>query len=98
MILPQLHRAERETLMLTSLSHWQNYYAIVGSAAAALTGLMFVMITLIAGTRLQRSGASVNAFGTPTLLHFCAALFVAATINMPWPRLWPLSLLFGCAG
>ena len=31
------------------LPTWQNFYVIIGSAAAALTGLTFVVITLIAG-------------------------------------------------
>jgi len=33
------------------LPTWQNFYVIIGSAAATLTGLMFVAITLIARMR-----------------------------------------------
>src|SRR5205085_9149990 len=62
------------------LTTWQNFYVIIGSSAAALTGLMFVVITLIAGTRQQRSSESVGAFGTPTVVHFGAALLVAAIL------------------
>ena len=29
----------------------------------------------------------VNAFGTPTVVHFCAALFVAAILSAPWHSL-----------
>ena len=32
---------------LSPLATWQNFYVIIGSAAATLTGLMFVVITLI---------------------------------------------------
>ena len=39
---------------LSPLAPWQNFYVIIGSAAAALTGLMFVVITLIMGTRARR--------------------------------------------
>lgn len=58
---------------MASLASWQNFYVIVGSAAAALTGLMFVVITLIAGTRGNHKEGAMNAFNTPTLIHFCAA-------------------------
>ena len=34
---------------LPFLSNWQNFYMIMGTAAATLTGLMFVVTTLIAG-------------------------------------------------
>ena len=33
---------------LLPLVTWQNFYVIVGTAAATLTGLLFVVITLIA--------------------------------------------------
>src|SRR6266478_2786568 len=68
---------------MSLLPAWQNFYVIIGSAAAALTGLMFVVIALIAGTGQRRSSASVGAFGTPTVVHFCLALLVAAAIVLP---------------
>jgi hypothetical protein len=77
---------------------WQNFYIIIGSSAAALTGLMFVVITLIASTRAQRSSVSVAAFGTPTVVHFCVALLVAAILSAPWQALWNPGLLLGLAG
>ena len=33
---------------MTTIDGWENFYVIVGSSAAALTGLMFVVITLTA--------------------------------------------------
>ena len=38
---------------LPFLSNWQNFYMIIGTAAATLTGLMFVATTLIAGVESQ---------------------------------------------
>ena len=49
------------------LKHWESFYVIVGSSAAALTGLMFVVVTLLADSRRQRSGGALDAFATPTL-------------------------------
>ncbi len=83
---------------LSPLLAWANFYVIIGSAAAALTGLMFVVITLMASIRARRSNASVAAFGTPTVVHFCATLFIAATLTAPWQVLWNVSLLLGISG
>ena len=81
------------------LTTWQNFYVIIGSAAGALTGLMFVVITLITGTRsLSRSGDPIRTFNTPNVVHFCAALLIAATLCAPWQVLWNVSLLLGLCG
>ena len=80
------------------LSAWQNFYVIVGSASAALTGLMFVVVTLIASRGRQRSGESIGAFGTPTVVHLCAALLIATILSAPWPALWNAGLLLGICG
>src|SRR5258708_35877677 len=83
---------------VSPLTTWGNFYVIIGSSAAALTGLMFVVITLIAGARVQRSSGSLAAFGTPTVVHFCAALLVAAILSAPCDVLLNAGLLFaGCA-
>lgn len=83
---------------IPQLAAWQNFYVIVGSAAAALTGLMFVVITLIAGSEMRKSSGSIAAFGTPTIVHFCASLLIAALLSAPWPTLWYPGLLLGLCG
>src|SRR6266568_5679662 len=83
---------------VSPLTTWQNFYVIIGSAAAALTGLMFVVITLIAGTRMRRSGEAVAAFSSPTVVHFCIALLVAAILSALWEVLWNASLLLSLTG
>ena len=60
---------------VSPLAAWESFYVIVGSSAAALTGLQFVVMTLIAQIRPGSSrGESISAFGTPTVVHFGAAL------------------------
>lgn len=68
-----------------TLATWQNFYVIVGSAAGALTGLQFVVITLITQAKAGGSERDVRAFGTPTVIHFCTALLVSAVMAAPWP-------------
>lgn len=85
---------------LPYLTNWQNFYIIIGSAAATLTGLMFVVITLMAGieTRLSTANAGVSAFNTPTVVHFCAVLLMAGILSAPWQAFSQVSLLLGLMG
>jgi len=67
------------------LAGWDNFYVIVGSSAAALTGLQFVVITLIGTDQaLKSTGVEVSVFGTPTVMHFCSVLVVACVLSAPW--------------
>ena len=84
--------------VLSPLATWQTFYVLIGSAAATLTGLMFVVIALVAGTRLRRSGDPIAAFNTPNVVHFCLALLVAAILCAPWQILWTAGLLLGLCG
>lgn len=77
---------------------WQNFYVIIGTAAATLTGLMFVAVTLAVG-RLNRMPDEANAaFATPTVVHVGAALLIAAILSAPWQALWSITLLLGLVG
>lgn len=80
------------------LAGWANFYVIVGSSAGALTGLQFVVMTLIADARhVPGSMHEIRAFGTPTVVHFCTALLISAVMNMPWRALPNLGFcLAGC--
>jgi hypothetical protein len=80
------------------LATWENFYVIIGSSAGALTGLMFVVITLITGSERRRESGTIGAFGTPTVVHFCLALLVAALLTAPWQVLWNVALLLGLVG
>ncbi len=86
--------------VLSPLATWQNFYTIIGSAAATLTGLMFVVVTLIAQVRVRVSSPSeaFATFNTPNVFHFGAALLVAAILSAPWPALWNAGLLLGLSG
>jgi len=76
-----------EQIPLSLLSGWQNFYVIVGSSAGALTGLQFVVMSLITNIAAPGSMQEVRAFGTPNVVHFCMALLLSATMSAPWPSL-----------
>jgi hypothetical protein len=82
------------------LSDWQNYYMLMGTAAATMTGLMFVVITLIAGidAHLSTLNAAVSAYNTPTVVHFGTVLPLAGLVSAPWQTFSSLSLLLGLLG
>ena len=85
---------------LPLLSDWQNFYMIMGTAAATLTGLMFVVTTLIAGidAHLSTLNAAVSAFNTPTVVHFGTVLLLAGILSAPWQTFSSLSVLLGLLG
>src|ERR1700722_2171089 len=81
------------------LVSWSNFYIMVGSSAAALTGLMFVVITLVTDAeRTRRSRDGISTFSTPTVMHFCAALFVSAVLSAPWHLLIHPAILLALGG
>jgi len=80
------------------LTNWQNFYVIVGSSAGALTGLQFVVLTLIAQARVTSSMREIAAFGTPTVVHFCTALLVSALMTVPWQSLTQLGVCLAVGG
>jgi hypothetical protein len=79
-------------------SAWESFYVIVGSSAAALTGLQFVVIALAADTRARSSPETIDAFGTPTVVHFCAALLISALLSAPWHTVASAGVILGIAG
>lgn len=71
----------------TLLAAWGSFYVIAGSVAGALTGLQFVVLALVAESRRRATPPEIAAFGTPTVLHFCAALLLSALLSAPWASL-----------
>lgn len=83
---------------MTALAGWQNFYVIVGSSAGALIGLQFVVMTLIASRDVPTNQAAGEAFGTPTVVHFGAALFLSAAAAAPWQGPEGPTFLWGVLG
>lgn len=81
------------------LAEWESFYVIIGTSAAALTGLMFVVIAVVAdaGPRATNQ-VGIATYVTPTIVHFCAALLISAIVSAPWPRHFELQIALGvCA-
>ena len=85
----------------TPLTQWDNFYVIVGSSAAALTGLQFVVMALAAdapGAMTGTSAATVDAFGTPNIVHFSMVLLISAILSAPWPALLAVAVSLAVCG
>ena len=84
---------------VAALAEWRTFFGIVGSSAGALTGLQFVVLTLIADAGpIRANGESLAAFGSPNVMHFCAALLVAAMFSAPWHALPPAGVAVAIVG
>lgn len=85
---------------LSILSHWQNFYMIMGTAAATLTGLMFVATTLLAGlnTHTETANAGISAYNTPTVVQFCVVLLLAGMLSAPWQTFSTIDILLSLVG
>ena len=81
-----------------ALAGWESYYVIVGSSAAALTGLQFVVMALVADVWARASADQIDAFGTPSIVHFCVALLTSATLSAPWRSLGSAAVALGIVG
>ena len=74
----------------STLAGWADFYLITGSAAAALTGLQFVVQTLLASEPVRPIGrkdpeGGMAAFSSPTIVHLSLALVLSSLLSVPWP-------------
>jgi hypothetical protein len=81
------------------LSGWENFYLIVGPSAAALIGLQFIVMTLIADSKPELIAMdSISAFGTPTVFHLGGVVVISVIVSAPWPSLYPASVALAICG
>jgi hypothetical protein len=73
-----------------SLGHWPNFYITVGGAAAALTGLIFVAVSLHASTVLGNTLHRDRAWSSVALLM--SVVFVSMALLAPDQPTWLIGL------
>src|SRR4030095_1001663 len=82
----------------SQLAAWETFFFLIGSSAAALTGLQFVVIALIAERGRRATPGEIEAFATPTIVHFVGVLLVSAILSAPWHGLLPVAVILGACG
>jgi len=86
------------TLPESLFAPWETFYVIVGSSGGALTGLLFVVVALVADRNTPSTERGLSAFTTPSIFHFVFVMAIAALVTMPRRGLASLSVLLGlCA-
>jgi F0F1-type ATP synthase assembly protein I len=82
---------------MSPFSEWESFYVIIGSSAAGLTGLQFVVIALMADRQTPSTTREIDAFASPTIVHFGVVLLLSGILTAPWHGLtFPALLLGGC--
>ena len=84
--------------MLPELVEWESFYVIVGSAAGALIGLQFVVLTLLAEKPQLSTAEGGAAYLTPTIVHFGAVLLLSALLRVPWHAIEAFAVAWGIVG
>jgi len=80
---------------------WHDFDLLIGTAAATLVGLMFVAASIGASVFTEKSRAAMQAFISPTVVHFTTVLVIAVLAVVPtheWVTLAGLLALVGLAG
>ena len=83
---------------MSELAKWNSFYEVVGTAAATLIGLQFIMMSLVAQRPTLRAPDANAAFGTPTIVHFTIALMLAGLMSAPWPSIPLAATVWEIAG
>jgi len=95
---PNKNRIRTVPEIEAALSGWESFYVIVGTSAAALTGLTFVVIAMIAEAGPRSAGPQgIATFITPTIFHFCVVLLISGLLSAPWHAPGILSVTLGLA-
>lgn len=83
---------------MSNLAEWSNFYVIAGSAAGALIGLQFVVLTLVANNPPPGAADAGTVFATPTIVHFGVVLLLAAVLCAPWHEIAAVPVAWGFVG
>jgi len=74
---------------------WSNFYYLIGSAAAGLIGLLFVVMTLTSGVDRSRALRGQALYMTPTIVHFSAVFTISAVTMAPGLGVQGAAVVFG---
>jgi hypothetical protein len=83
---------------MSELGQWDSFYVIVGSAAGALIGLQFVVMTLIADRPPAGAAEAGPAFASPTVIHFSTVLLLSAVLRAPWQSFTSVAVFWSLVG
>jgi hypothetical protein len=62
---------------------WDNFYLLIGGAAGALIGLLFIVVTLLRDGSAGLKLTAAAAYMTPTVAHLSLVLVMSAVATAP---------------
>lgn len=77
---------------------WENFYLMIGGAAGALIGLLFVVETLTGGLGADKAELGARVYLTPTVSHFAVILAASAVTAAPRLNPWATAALLIVGG
>jgi len=84
--------------MAPTLHDWDSFYVTTGTAGASLLGLLFVVVTLVAGFSSSESVIGARAYLTPTLVHFGSVLLLSLAVLALYASPWPAAVVLCLCG
>jgi hypothetical protein len=83
------------------LDHWQEFYVLLGMAAAALVALLFVAVSVassfIGSQRAAGLTAGIRTYLSPVIFHFTAIIVICLIALVPVHTRLSLALVLGVA-
>jgi hypothetical protein len=80
------------------LEVWHDFYVVVGTGAATLTGLLFVIVSLGPHVVAGHTQTGVRAFISPTATHFTTVLVASSVMLVPGLPMALLGTLLAVGG
>jgi hypothetical protein len=77
---------------------WHDFYLVLGPSAAALIGLLFIVVTLTAGLERQRAIRGAQVFMTPVVFHLAVLVLLCALGLFPHMAALPMGVLTTACG
>jgi hypothetical protein len=82
-----------------ALRGWQNFYFMMGGAAATLAGLMFVALSLGQHLISDQTKSQMKLFAMPSIIYFVSVLLLAGIMLVPiFTPAWMALVLFLSGG
>ncbi len=77
---------------------WHDFYLVLGPSAAALIGLLFIVVTLTAGLERQRALRGAQVFMTPVVFHLGVLVLLCALGLFPGMAALPIGVVTTVCG
>ena len=77
------------------LEGWHEFYILLGTAAAALVGLLFVAASIGAGHLSAERASPTRTFTSPIVFHYTYVLFLSLVSLMPTTTDTSLAAIIG---